>query len=118
LSADMQVADGGRLDPARTLQAKAEAEVAIVLARDIDNPFASFHDVMAAAAYALPAIEIVDSRIADWKISFADTVADIAYSAFFADGSEPRRLSGLDLRPVGMVMDVDGRVTAMGIVSG
>jgi len=115
LFADMQVADGGRLDPARTLQAKAEAEVAIVLERDIDNPFASFHDVMAAAAYALPAIEIVDSRIADWKISFADTVADNASSAFFAVGSEPRSLTGLDLRTCGMVMEADGRIVSMGV---
>jgi 2-keto-4-pentenoate hydratase len=89
--------------------------VAIVLDRDLDQPRAALHDVMAATAYALPAIEIVDSRIADWKISFADTVADNASSGFFVVGNEPRELAGLDLRTCGMVMEAGGRQVSTGV---
>ncbi|MGE0666156.1 MAG: 2-keto-4-pentenoate hydratase [Sphingomonadales bacterium] len=115
LFADMLIADGDILDPARVLQPKVEAEVALVMARDVDNPEAGFADILSAVAYALPAIEVVDSRIADWKITFADTVADNASSAFFVLGTEPRLLTGLDLRTCGMVMEIDGAIVSMGV---
>lgn len=111
---DMAIADGGTLDPATVIQPKAEAEIAFVLARDLDNPKATITDVIGATAYALPAIEIVDSRIADWKITFADTVADNGSSAFFVLGTEPRLLAGLDLRTCGMLLEVDGRLASLG----
>jgi len=115
LFSDMAVADGGALDPCRTLQPKVEAEVAIVLERDLDNPGANPHDVLAAAGYAVAALEIVDSRIADWKITFADTVADNGSSAAFVLGTTPRALTGLDLRTCGMVLQVNGAVASMGV---
>ena len=110
---DMAVADGASVRP-ELLQPKVEAEVALVLARDLDNPRATLHDVMAATAYVLPAIEIVDSRIADWAITLADTVADNASSAAFVLGCEPRLLTQLDLRTCGMVLEVDGAVASIG----
>ncbi len=113
LFADMAVADGGGL-PATLLQPRVEAEIALVMASDLDEPQASLHDVMAATAYVLPAIEIVDSRIADWAISFADTVADNASSGAFVLGCEPKPLGQLDLRTCGMVLEVDGAVTSVG----
>jgi 2-keto-4-pentenoate hydratase len=112
---DMQVPDGGELSVSRLIQPKAEGEIALVLARDLNQPKATLHDVLAATAYVLPAIEIVDSRIADWRITFADTVADNASSAYFVLGCEPRSLAGLDLRTCGMVLEVDGRVGSMGV---
>jgi 2-keto-4-pentenoate hydratase len=112
---DMSVEDDGTLDMSRVLQPKAEAEVALVLARDLCNPRATAQDVLAATAYALPAIEIVDSRIADWKITFADTVADNGSSSHFVLGTAPRSLAGLDLLTCGMVMSVNGRNVSMGV---
>lgn len=114
LFADMQLADGGDLPAARVLQAKVEAEVALVLGRDLDHPDAGFVDVLTSVDYVLPALEIVDSRIADWKITFADTVADNASSSHFVLGREPRLLDGLDLRSCGMVMEMNGRVASIG----
>ncbi|QTH20210.1 hypothetical protein HRJ34_17860 [Rhizorhabdus wittichii] len=83
---DMLIEDGGMLDPARVLQPKAEAEIALVLAKDIFASDATAANVTAAALHAGAAIEKVDSRISDWKISFADTVADNGSSAFFVLG--------------------------------
>lgn len=112
---DMLLEDGAELGPHRLLQGRVEAEVALVLARDLTLPRTGFLDVLSACAYALPALEIVDSRIEGWKITFADTVADNASSAFFVLGREPRQLAGLDLRTCGMVMDIDGRAVSMGV---
>jgi 2-keto-4-pentenoate hydratase len=111
---DMAIADGGPLLASRVIQAKAEAEVALVMARPIADPDASFEDLVAAISHALPAIEIVDSRIADWKISFADTVADNGSSAFYVLGSAAMPLDGLDLWSCGMVMEVNGEIASLG----
>lgn len=112
---DMMIADGASLDPAMVIQPKAEAEVALILARDLAKPDATAMDVLAAASHAVAAIEIVDSRIADWKISFADTVADNGSSAFFVLGGQEKPLDGLDLWTCGMVLEVDGKVVSMGV---
>jgi 2-keto-4-pentenoate hydratase len=112
---DMEIQDGASLDPVRTIQPKAETEVALVMGRDLDSVHASVHDVARAAAYAVAAIEIVDSRIADWKITFADTVADNGSSAFYVLGSKPIDLRGLDLYSCGMVMEVNGTVASIGV---
>ncbi|WP_070157268.1 2-keto-4-pentenoate hydratase [Sphingobium phenoxybenzoativorans] len=115
LFSDMRVPDGGRLDPARCLQAKAEAEIAFILGADLRSTETTPEEVAAAVASVHAAIEIVDSRIADWKITFADTVADNGSSAFFvlADGGLP--LAGLDLEGAAMSMTIDGEVASTGV---
>ena len=114
LFADMQTPDGGRLDPARTIQPKVEAEIALVLGRPLHDPNVTLGEVAAAVASVHAALEIVDSRIADWKITFADTVADNGSSAFFVLSEQGKPLSGLDLYTAGMVMEVDGAVASLG----
>ena len=114
LFADMAIADGGVLAASRVLQPRAEAEVALILARDLDAADATAADVEHAAEHAVAAIEIVDSRIADWKISFADTVADNGSSAFYVLGRERRPLAGLDLYTCGMALTVNGAVVSLG----
>ena len=111
---DMRVADGGRLDPARALQPKAEAEIALVLGADLPDPATTREQVAAAVAKVHAAIEIVDSRIADWAITFADTVADNGSSAFFVLAEQGHPLDGLDLYTAGMVLEVDGEVASLG----
>lgn len=111
---DMRIADGGVLLASRVLQPKAEAEVALVMGRELDNPDAVPEDVFGAVEAAVAAIEIVDSRIADWKITFADTVADNGSSSFFVLGSTRKPLAELDLRTCGMVLEVNGKIASVG----
>jgi 2-keto-4-pentenoate hydratase len=111
---DMRIPDGGVLDMSRMIQAKAEAEVAFIMGADVLDPRATPEMVGASVARAVAAIEIVDSRIADWKITFADTVADNGSSASFVLGSEPKPLDGLDLWTCGMVLEVNGEVQSVG----
>lgn len=79
------------------LQPRCEAEVALVLDRDIDHPNATYADLVRATGYVLPAIEVVDSRIAAWNIKLVDTIADNASFGRYVLGAVARRLDGLDL---------------------
>ena len=112
---DMRVADGGTLDAAKCIQPKAEAEIAFVLSADLPSADTTPEDVAAAVATVHAAIEIVDSRIADWKITFADTVADNGSSAFFVLAEQGLPLAGLDLEGAAMEMTFDGEVVSTGI---
>lgn len=114
---DMRIADGGNLDPARCIQAKAEAEIAFVLGADLPSADTTAEQVATAVASVHAAIEIVDSRIADWKITFADTVADNGSSAFFVLSDQGLPLAGLDLEGAAMTMTVNGNVASTGIGS-
>src|SRR3546814_13305155 len=91
---DMAIEDGGLLSRSRVLQPKAEAEIAIVLGKDITSANATAADIYAATDHVVAAIEIVDSRNADWKITFADTVADNGSYAFYVLGREIRKAAG------------------------
>jgi 2-keto-4-pentenoate hydratase len=111
---DMAITSGGVLRTRQVLQPKAEAEIALVLATDVGGPQASPEQIAAACAYAVAAIEIVDSRIADWKITFADTVADNGSSGFFVLGEDRRPLTELDLYTCGMALEANGQVASVG----
>ena len=114
LYADMAVPDGDVVAPGRLLQPKVEAEVAFVLARTPNPNALTTAELISCVDYALPAIEIVDSRIANWDIKFVDTVADNASSGLFVLGTRPVRLDALDLRLCGMVLEKNGDPTSFG----
>ena len=111
---DMRIQDDGTLWANRVIQPKAEAEVALIMGRDLDVPNPTPRDVFDAVESAVAAIEIVDSRIADWKITFADTVADNGSSAFFVLGQQRKKLEGLDLYTCGMALEVNGKLASHG----
>lgn len=114
LFADMACLDGLPVSAGRFLQPKAEAEIALVLKGDlVGGPF-TVADVIRATDFALPAIEIVDSRVAGWDITLVDTVADNASSGAFVLGNTPVGLRGLDLRLAGMTMNRRGREVSTG----
>ena len=104
LFADMIVAEDETVTEGRVLQPKIEAEVAFLLDRDVDMEAPTVADVLRAVAYAIPALEIVGSRITNWDIGIVDTVADNASSGLFILGGPVRRLDGLDLRALQMQM--------------
>jgi 2-keto-4-pentenoate hydratase len=111
---DMAVPDGWDVPADALIQPKVEAEIAFVIGRDLDNERLTIADVLRAVEYALPAIEIVDSRIADWKIGILDTIADNASSGLYVLGASPKKLEGLELRLCGMVMEQGGDEVSVG----
>ena len=72
--------------------------------RDLAGPGVTTGGALAAIAGALPAVEVVDSRVADWKIKLVDTVADNASSGLLVLGGRMRRVEDLDLRLLGVVV--------------
>ena len=114
LYADMEIVDGDEIDPARLMQPKVEGEIALVLDNDLVDEQLTLVDLMDSVAYALPAIEIVGSRIAKWDITILDTIADNASSGLYVLGTRPVGLHELDLRMCGMVMENRGDQVSIG----
>jgi 2-keto-4-pentenoate hydratase len=104
---DMALRNGATVPTGRLLQPRAEAEVAFMLRADLSDGDLDVDQVREAIDYAVAAVEICDSRIAGWDISFADTVADNASAGAFVLGDDRRTLDGFVPRDVHMSMTVN-----------
>jgi 2-keto-4-pentenoate hydratase len=111
---DMIIEDGDVVDLQTMLQPRIEAELAFVMETGLAGPGVSTARALSAIAGVLPAVEIVDSRIADWRIKLVDTVADNASSGRLVVGGRMRRVDEVDLRLIGMVISRDGEVIDTG----
>ncbi len=96
------------------MQPKVEAEIAFVLKHDLDQQNMTIADVIGAIDYALPAIEIVGSRVKDWKIKITDTVADNASASHYVLGHSPKRLAEVDVVGTQMKLSKNGEVVSEG----
>ncbi len=98
----------------RFLQPRAEPETAFVLARPLRGPGVTVAEAIASVGFVLPALELIDSRIRDWKIGLLDTIADNASSGGVVLGSTPVPLGGVDLRLGGCNLRKNGMLAATG----
>ncbi|MET7680456.1 fumarylacetoacetate hydrolase family protein [Streptomyces sp. NPDC005423] len=105
---DMDASALTALPSERLLQPRAEAEIAFVLAADLDADDLGTEEVRAAVDYAVAALEIVDSRVAGWDIAITDTVADNASSGLFVLGQHRLTLREFTPRDVTMRLYADG----------
>jgi len=94
---DMEIKNEGKLSISETMQPKAEAEIAFVLKNDLFSKNPSIREIEDAIDYAVAAIEIVGSRIANWDIKITDTIADNASASHFVLGDVKRKLSEIDV---------------------
>ena len=115
LFADMSYGDGEAIPAGLLIQPKVEAEIALIINKDLTQEKHTYADIVSATEYALPAVEVVDSRIENWKISLIDTVADNASSAAYVLGSRPVKLENLDLVNCKMTMTRAGEVVSQGV---
>jgi 2-keto-4-pentenoate hydratase len=111
----MVVENGGVISIEQVLQPKVEAEIAFILKKDLKGPNVTALDVLQATEYVVPALEIVDSRIKDWKIKLPDTIADNASSGFYVLGGKPTRIEDIDLELIGMVLTKNGELVNTGV---
>jgi 2-oxo-3-hexenedioate decarboxylase/2-keto-4-pentenoate hydratase len=111
---DMFFADGDDVPAARFLQPRVEVEIAFLLRTGVPTPGATADDVLAATEAVAPSIEIIDSRIADWSITLADTIADNASSGAVVLGSWVPIGEAPDLREVHAELRKGGDVVADG----
>jgi 2-keto-4-pentenoate hydratase len=114
LFADMEIANGEEIAVSELIQPRIEAEIAIALERDLPDADVTMSELLRSVAYAVPALEVVDSRIRDWKITICDTVADNGSSARYVLGTSARRLTDIDLETCGMMMSRNGTIVSVG----
>jgi 2-keto-4-pentenoate hydratase len=105
---DMFVEDGDEVPLESLLQPRVVGGIAFVMARDLAGPGVTTADALTAIGGVLPAIEIADSRIADWRVQLADTVADNASAGKVVLGSRITPASTVDLRLAGMLLHRNG----------
>jgi 2-keto-4-pentenoate hydratase len=111
---EMQAFEDTPVKAGRYLYPRVEVEVGFVLAEDLPGAGCTEDDVLAATAAFAPSIELVDTRITDWKIKLCDTIADNASSAGFVLGAERVAPNNVDIKSIDAVLTRNGEVVAKG----
>jgi len=114
LLADMEVFEGVPVPAADYLCPRVEVEVGFILADDLPGAGCTEDDVIAATAAFAPSIELIDTRISDWKIALCDTIADNASSAGFVLGKQRVSPKDVDITAIDAVLTRNGEVVAQG----
>jgi 2-keto-4-pentenoate hydratase len=110
----MFFADTDPIRARRFISPKVEPEFAFVLGKSLTGPGVTAAEALSAIDYVVGALEIIDSRITDWKIKLADTIADNASSGGVVLGSRPVKPADLDLRTTGVNLSRNGELVASG----
>lgn len=106
--------DGARFSLDEFIAPRIEAEIGLVLDSDLTGPGVTHDQAARAIRGAVAALELVDSRIVDWRIKLADTIADLASSAGIVLADEVMPIDGFDPRLVGMVVSRNGDLVDTG----
>lgn len=114
LTDKMLLLEGDICSMEELIQPKVEGELAFCLKKPLKGPGVTIADVYNATDWVVPAIEIVDSRIKDWKIKLVDTIADNGSSAKLVLGSKMTPIGDVDMRLVGMNLEKNGELVSTG----
>ncbi len=114
LLADMEVFEDVPVDTAKFLLPRVEVEVGFILGADLPGEDCTEADVLAATVAYAPSIELIDSRITEWRIGLADTISDNASSAGFVLGRERVAPGDIDITAIDAVLTRNGEVIAEG----
>ena len=111
---EMQVFEDTPVKAASYLYPRVEVEVGFILAADLPGAGCTEDDVLAATEALVPSIELIDTRITDWKIALCDTIADNASSAGFVLGSARVAPGDVDVKAIDATLTRNGEVVAEG----
>jgi 2-keto-4-pentenoate hydratase len=111
---DMEVFEDRPVPAGKFLYPRVEVEVGFILADDLPGAGCTEDDVLAATAAFAPSIELIDTRITDWKITLCDTIADNASSAGWVLGVDRVSPKDVDIRTIDAVLTRNGEVVAEG----
>lgn len=100
LLSDMALTEHASADATRYLLPRVEPEVGFILGDDLPGEGCTETDVLGATEAVTAALELIDSRIIDWRIGLADTIADNASSAGFVLGAARVKPADVDLRDI------------------
>lgn len=114
LTDKMLLLEGESCPRAALNQPKVEGELAFCFKNSLKGPGVTLADVYNSTSFVVPAIEIVDSRVKDWKIKLVDTIADNGSSARFVLGNRMTPIEKIDMRLIGMIMEKNGELVNSG----
>ncbi|HFB63953.1 MAG TPA: 2-oxo-3-hexenedioate decarboxylase [Aeromonadales bacterium] len=108
------VPDGGSVKTDELIHPKVEAEIAVITNKVLRGPGCTVAHVLDAISSVLPAVEIIDSRYENFRFDLKSVVADNASSSRFVTGGNVKRIENLDLKTLGVVMEINGEIVATG----
>jgi len=106
--------DGAEIKIDELIHPKVEAEIAFILKDDLQGPGCHIGDVLAATDFVMPAVEVIDSRYKDFKFDLKSVIADNSSSSRYVTGGRMRDIKDLDLKTLGVVMEINGEVVQLG----
>lgn len=105
--------ENGAIEMDQLLHPKIEAEIAFVMKDELRGTV-TIEQVLAATDYVIPAVEVIDSRFENFKFDLPSVIADNSSSARYVTGGRPRDPRELDLRTIGVVIERNGEIQALG----
>lgn len=108
------VPDGGEIKIDELIHPKIEAELAFVTKAPLKGPGVHIADVLRATDFVMPAVEVIDSRYKDFKFDLKSVIADNSSSSRFVAGGTMAKAEDLDLKNIGVVMEINGEVVQVG----
>lgn len=114
LMASMARPENSAIDISQLVHPRVEAEIAFVLKDELKGADCTVEKVLAATDYVIPAVEVIDSRYEKFKFDLPSVIADNSSSSRYVTGGRPRAIAGLDLRTIGVVIEKNGEIVALG----
>ena len=108
------IPDGGEIKTAELIHPKVEPEIAVVLKTALKGPGCTIADVFAAIDFVLPAMEVIDSRYENFRFDLVSVIADNSSSSRFVTGGQSATVDEIDMKTMGVVMEINGEVVALG----
>lgn len=108
------VPEGGDIKTDELIHPKIEAEIAFVTKAPLKGPGVHIGDVLRATDFVVPAVEVIDSRYKDFKFDLKSVIADNSSSCRFITGGTMASPADIDLKNMGVVMEINGEVVATG----
>lgn len=112
--ASMARPENSAIEMSGLIHPRVEAEIAFVLKNELKGKGLSIEQVIAATDYVIPAVEVIDSRYEKFKFDLVSVIADNSSSARYVTGGRPLDPQGLDLRTIGVVIEKNGEIQALG----
>lgn len=108
------VLDAATIKIDELIHPKVEAEIAVITNKELSGPGCTVAHVLDAIGSVIPAVEVIDSRYENFRFDLKSVVADNASSSRFVTGGSLKRIDQVDLKTLGVVMEINGEVVATG----
>ena len=110
----MVIENGGQVRLHEMIHPKVEAEIAFIIAEDIEGPGVTGAQVLGKTEYVLPALEVIDSRYENFNFTLPDVIADNASTSRVVFGTTLKKPEQFELDLVGATLSINGEIKELG----